>query len=78
VGDVAARLDREAKRARHLTASRRSGIVRGQAVEGLVDLDRVEPPSIVPVPTPRGEPFGIESPLPVILLPARRPDPSRS
>src|SRR5439155_10067257 len=69
VREVAADLDCEEEAARALGDPVRDGLALGQAVEGRVHLDRVEEGGVVLEPAARRQPFRVDQPAPVGVVP---------
>ena len=80
VGQVAARLDREQEAARGLLDPGRDRLRLRGAVEGRVDLDRVEQLRVAGEPAPRGQPLRVDdaAPAPCSSSPSSRPGRART
>src|SRR4030095_11890235 len=74
VSQIAVRLDRIDKSIRGLRAPRFEGLRRGQLIESVVDLDRLENARVEIEPSLRRLSFRVEAPAPVLVIPARAAD----
>src|SRR5262245_5590723 len=74
VGQVSIRLDCIDEPLRRLLAPGLEGLCGGQLIESIVDLDRVESLGVELEPPLRRRFFRIETPTPMLVIPARASD----